>query len=413
MPIGARVTCDPNIACGTCDQCLRGRGINLCVRNVAIGIHRDGGFAEMAVIPAHRAIPVPDLHPHHAAFAEPLACTLHGVDLGAPIPGERVIVLGGGVIGLLAVQLARNAGAEVTLVTRHPGKRNLALLVGATYTAATEAEARARLPQGADLVLECGRGRHRRDGPASCPLWRAGRHSWRHAAGRDCSDRALRPALPRNPASAQLHQPVHPSPRRRDADFRPDQRRPPSRVIPLSECRRPSPTQPGRARSRSSSSPTRSGRHAPLAPRRPTASADKASRTRCNRRTRANVPSGSRSARAREPAVQDQRLQHEQDQREDRPDSYHQVQPPIARKQKQAPAIGLPQHPKARKPGDQRRDLGLTAEAAFKLLRTSQAGRALPAPASAAGSPASPSRPRRSSGPRPTHATRARGQVRP
>lgn len=154
MPIGARVTCDPNIACGTCDQCLRGR-INLCVRNVAIGIHRDGGFAEMAVIPAHRAIPVPDLHPHHAAFAEPLACTLHGVDLGAPIPGERVIVLGGGVIGLLAVQLARNAGAEVTLVTRHPGKRDLALLVGATYTAATEAEARARLPQGADLVLEC------------------------------------------------------------------------------------------------------------------------------------------------------------------------------------------------------------------------------------------------------------------
>lgn len=154
VPVGTRVTCDPNIACGTCDQCLRGR-INLCVRNVAIGIHRDGGFAEMAVIPAHRAIPVPDLHPHHAAFAEPLACTLHGVDLGAPIPGERVIVLGGGVIGLLAVQLARNAGAEVTLVTRHPGKRDLALLVGATYTAATEAEARARLPQGADLVLEC------------------------------------------------------------------------------------------------------------------------------------------------------------------------------------------------------------------------------------------------------------------
>jgi L-iditol 2-dehydrogenase len=154
LPFGSRITCDPNIACGTCDPCLRGR-VNLCAGNVAIGIHRDGGFAEMAVIPAHRAILVPDLHPQHAAFAEPLACTLHGLDLGAPIPGERVLVLGGGVIGLLAVQLARNAGAEVTLVTRHPAKRDLAHRVGATHTAATEAEARALLPQGADLVLEC------------------------------------------------------------------------------------------------------------------------------------------------------------------------------------------------------------------------------------------------------------------
>jgi L-iditol 2-dehydrogenase len=154
LPLGTRVTCDPNIACGACDQCLRGR-VNLCARNVAIGIHRDGGFAEMAVIPAHRAIPVPDLHPHHAAFAEPLACTLHGLDIGAPVPGERVIVLGGGVIGLLAVQLARSCGAEVTLVTRHPAKRDLALKVGARHTAATEAAARTLLPKGADLVLEC------------------------------------------------------------------------------------------------------------------------------------------------------------------------------------------------------------------------------------------------------------------
>ncbi len=154
LPLGTRIICDPNIACGICDQCLRGR-VNLCARNIAIGIHRDGGFAELAAIPAHRAIPVPDLHPHHAAFAEPLACTLHGVDLGAPIPGERVIVLGGGVIGLLAVQLARNAGAEVLLVTRHPAKRQLALSAGASHTAANEAEARDIFPRGADLVLEC------------------------------------------------------------------------------------------------------------------------------------------------------------------------------------------------------------------------------------------------------------------
>lgn len=155
LPIGAHVTCDPNIACGQCAFCLKGRP-NLCAANVAIGIHRDGGFAEYAVIPAHRALPLPeDLHPHHGAFCEPLACTLHGMDLGAPRPGERVIILGGGVIGLMALQLAANAGAEVMLVTRNQGKRDLALTLGASTTAASAAEARALWPQGAELVVEC------------------------------------------------------------------------------------------------------------------------------------------------------------------------------------------------------------------------------------------------------------------
>jgi L-iditol 2-dehydrogenase len=154
VPLGTRIACDPNIACGTCAQCRRGR-VNLCLRNVAIGIHRDGGLAEFATLPAHRALPVGELDPSHAAFAEPLACTLHGVDIGVPGPGETVIVLGGGVIGLLAVQLARNAGAEVLLVTRHADKRALAQRLGARATAATEAEAQELMPGGADLVLEC------------------------------------------------------------------------------------------------------------------------------------------------------------------------------------------------------------------------------------------------------------------
>ena len=52
-----------------------------------------------------------------------------------------MLVLGGGVIGLLALQLARLAGAETMLLTRHPAKRELALSLGATATAATPAEA--------------------------------------------------------------------------------------------------------------------------------------------------------------------------------------------------------------------------------------------------------------------------------
>ena len=155
LPIGARVACDPNISCGVCPHCRRGR-VNLCPANIAIGIHRDGGFAEYAVLPAHRAHVLPaDLNPLHGAFCEPLACTLHGMDTGAAIPGDRVMILGGGVIGMLAVQLARLAGAEVMLVTRQSAKRDLALSLGANTVAQDVHHAKRLWPQGADLVVEC------------------------------------------------------------------------------------------------------------------------------------------------------------------------------------------------------------------------------------------------------------------
>src|SRR5262245_31283271 len=152
---GARIVCDPNDWCGRCDACLRGR-VNLCHRNVATGIHRDGGFAQYAVFPARKAVPLPaDLDPLHGAFCEPLACTLHGVDIGAPVAGERVLVIGGGVIGLLALQLAQLAGAETMLLTRHPAKHELARKLGAAETAATPDQAVRIWPSGADLTLEC------------------------------------------------------------------------------------------------------------------------------------------------------------------------------------------------------------------------------------------------------------------
>ena len=155
LPIGTLVTCDPNIACGTCLQCLRGR-INLCQNLMAVGIGRDGGFAQYCAFPAHRALALPaTLDPRFGAFCEPLACCIHGLDIGAPKPGERVIVLGGGVIGLLTLQLARAAGAQTLLVTRQKAKRDLAMQLGATMTAATPQEALANWPGGADLVLEC------------------------------------------------------------------------------------------------------------------------------------------------------------------------------------------------------------------------------------------------------------------
>lgn len=152
---GDRVTCDPNTWCGHCEECRRGR-VNLCANNVATGLGRDGGFAEYCAFPAHKAHKLPaDLHPHHGAFCEPLACTIHGIDIADLKPAERVMILGGGVIGMLALQLAVLAGAEVMLVTRQEAKRALARSLGAQVTAATEAEARAIWPKGADAVIEC------------------------------------------------------------------------------------------------------------------------------------------------------------------------------------------------------------------------------------------------------------------
>jgi len=155
LTIGTRVTCDPNTWCGACDQCRRGR-VNLCINNIATGIARDGGFAEYSAFPAHKAHILPaDLNPLFGAFCEPLACTLHGMDIGNTHAGERVIVIGGGVIGLLAVQIAKLAGAEVLLLTRNPAKQNLGVSLGADLAAATPAEVREHWTDGADLVVEC------------------------------------------------------------------------------------------------------------------------------------------------------------------------------------------------------------------------------------------------------------------
>jgi L-iditol 2-dehydrogenase len=152
---GTRVTCDPNTWCGACEQCQNGR-VNLCVNNIATGIGRDGGFAEFCAFPAHKAHVLPDqLNPLFGAFCEPLACTLHGMDIGAARSGERVLIIGGGVIGLFAVQLAKLAGAEVMLLTRSASKQQLGRSLGADQVAGSESEALEHWVGGADLVVEC------------------------------------------------------------------------------------------------------------------------------------------------------------------------------------------------------------------------------------------------------------------
>ena len=158
---GELVTVDPNIACGTCSTCRNAKP-NLCERLTAIGVTRDGGFAEYAAVPEAQAFLLPaDLDPVHGAFSEPLACCLHAIDKAQIRTGDSVAILGGGVIGLLMVQLAKLEGAgRIILITRQASRRETALALGATHAldpSATDtvAEVKALTHGGVDVTIEC------------------------------------------------------------------------------------------------------------------------------------------------------------------------------------------------------------------------------------------------------------------
>jgi L-iditol 2-dehydrogenase len=91
--VGERVVIDPDIPCHTCYYC-RNAQPHLCERPHALGVTRDGGMSEFAVLPAAQAYRVPaDLPAAAAALTEPLACALHAVDLAGLRGGEKALVL--------------------------------------------------------------------------------------------------------------------------------------------------------------------------------------------------------------------------------------------------------------------------------------------------------------------------------
>ncbi len=161
LAAGDAVAVDPNIACGTCPACRRG-DLHLCEHLQALGVTRDGGFAEISLVPAAQAHRLTDgLGFDRWALAEPLSCCLHGLDLAGIRPGDRVVILGAGPIGLLMTQLARGAGAAFVLVADPvPAKRELAARLGADtvldpMARKLAAGLREAAPDGADVVLEC------------------------------------------------------------------------------------------------------------------------------------------------------------------------------------------------------------------------------------------------------------------
>lgn len=159
--VGDHVTVDPNIYCGHCAYCQNGKK-QLCPSMEAIGVTRDGGFAQYSRIPASQAFKLEPTVPWEAAaMAEPLACCLHGIDLAGIQVGDKVCVVGGGAIGLLMVQLAKLSGAsQIVLSEPNEKRRQVGLQLGANAaidpTRPDSQEVFAQvLGGGANVVIEC------------------------------------------------------------------------------------------------------------------------------------------------------------------------------------------------------------------------------------------------------------------
>ncbi len=107
------VSIEPYIWCGTCRACRLGK-TNCCQRLQVLGVHRDGGACDYIAVPERNVVPADGLRVEEAAMAEFLAIGAHGVRRSCAGPGQRVLVVGTGPIGIAASIFAKARGAHVS-----------------------------------------------------------------------------------------------------------------------------------------------------------------------------------------------------------------------------------------------------------------------------------------------------------
>lgn len=165
LKTGQRVTVNPARACGFCDYCRGGRG-NLCRQTIMLGSAStrpptDGAFAEFVVVRADQCHPLPpELDDGLGAMMEPWAVALHAVKRAGSVSGQRVLVTGGGPIGLLTAMAARAYGATPVVVSDlMPARRKAATELAADWALDPEArdlpdQVRELTGLGFDVILE-------------------------------------------------------------------------------------------------------------------------------------------------------------------------------------------------------------------------------------------------------------------
>jgi 2-desacetyl-2-hydroxyethyl bacteriochlorophyllide A dehydrogenase len=128
---GDRATVEGFASCGACRYCLSG-DYHYCTALRMPGINMSGGFADYFAMPARHCFAVGAMDLATASLGEPLGVAVHGVRISGLRIGQRVLVLGAGTIGLMAVVAARAGGAGEILVTaRRPQQKAAALALGA------------------------------------------------------------------------------------------------------------------------------------------------------------------------------------------------------------------------------------------------------------------------------------------
>jgi 2-desacetyl-2-hydroxyethyl bacteriochlorophyllide A dehydrogenase len=128
----------PYLSCGVCLACRRGRA-NCCSRISVLGVHQDGGMAELLAVPARNVVPLDGLTLDQGAMIEFLAIGAHGIRRAMVTAEDRVLVVGAGPIGIAAILAAKARGAEVTVMDMRQDRLDLA-----------------RIALGADAVLRPG-----------------------------------------------------------------------------------------------------------------------------------------------------------------------------------------------------------------------------------------------------------------
>jgi L-iditol 2-dehydrogenase len=152
---GQRVAVDPAIPCQVCDQCVAGRP-NLCLDLQFAGHGVDGALRRHMVWPEWCLVPLPDsLSDEQGALLEPLGVALHAIDLGGPIEGASLCVIGCGPIGLLLTAALRDLGAwRIVATDLLPHRLEAAVTFGATQTVTAPNEGMDPLTDGFDVVFE-------------------------------------------------------------------------------------------------------------------------------------------------------------------------------------------------------------------------------------------------------------------
>ncbi len=156
--VGDRVCIDPNCYCGACDPCRNGVA-HFCEHMIGYGTTVNGGFAEYCAVNERQVYKLGDNTTfEQGAMAEPVACCLHGMDMCEIRPGHQVVVIGGGMIGLLMLQLA--GAAKVALLELVESKREVGRKLGADICIdPIHEDAKARLKEEGmtwvNTVIEC------------------------------------------------------------------------------------------------------------------------------------------------------------------------------------------------------------------------------------------------------------------